>query len=111
MKKIILTLVTVLCIQFGFAQNEMNSETTEVTIKSLQFEAESAYEFKDIKWRDIKEIFAENDASDVIELEFKLQSSNEQGKSSFKVKGETQNLRKLIKIARRGVKRLYTSKS
>lgn len=111
MKKIILAFGCFVFIQFGFAQSETNNQTTEVTVKSLQFDAESADEFKDIKWRDIKEIFAENDANDIVELEFNLQSSNEQGKSSFKVKGETQNLKRLIKMAKRGVKRLYKSKS
>lgn len=112
MKKQIVVLLMLLFTKTIIAQekNEINSEINfqESTVTYLKFSVDTVDELKSINWKDVKEIFSENDKNKTIELEFeiKIPKTKKINKANFsyKAKGLTKNIDNLIKKSKKGIK-------
>lgn len=101
-------MICLFVVSYSFAQQL--DQSTEVTIKSLKIECESAEELKSVDWDDIREVIRMNDPEEVIALEFGLHEKKAntkiKGNFNFTIKGKTKDIENIITRAKKGVKAL-----
>lgn len=105
MKKLLLILC-VFTLSMTYGQTKANSELEfkESTINNLKISVDDVAEFKTINWKDIKEIFSNNNKKDTISLGFALKKNTKnKNKYSFTITGKTENIDNLISLSKKAI--------
>lgn len=106
MKKLLM-LVFISCSANLFAQQK--PIVTNSTVSSLKWKVDSKEELESIKWADVKKMFKDNVKTDTVSLAFEVKKSkrkNIKSSYSFQVKGLTENIDRLITIAKKGIRKI-----
>jgi len=107
MKKI-LVIIMIFCAGYTQAQ-EQKSKTT---VSSFSIETNSLNELKNFDWRSVKKFFKDNEKNDSIQIKFYLKNDKDSSKelnlnvSSTTIKGQTHELREMIRTAKRMTKEI-----
>lgn len=103
-----------------FLFNSLYSQNKENNIKANAFEikSNSKKELQDFDWKEVKKFFKENDKQDYIKLVINYNAStnnsaNDVSINSLKaeIKGQTYELNKMIRAAKKITRKLLKSKS
>lgn len=113
MKNLIL-LTFLLCVNFIYSQTSENK--TKVT--SFLIESNNPDKLKDFKWKKVKKFFKQNDKNDSIKIVIKFkndQNDNLEHKAKLtnlktEIKGQTFELNKMIRTAKKATKEMLKIK-
>lgn len=103
MKKILL-IIMIFCA--GYTQEQ--EQKSKTTVSSFSIETNSLDELKNFDWRKVKKFFKDNEKNDSIQIDFCLKNDDDKDSniSSTTIKGQTHELKKMIRTAKRMTKQI-----
>ena len=110
-----ITLIFTMLSLFTFSQNKNNTET-ETNVTELTLKSDEENGFKNINWKDIKDIFSENNKDQDIRITFIdeheaiLSDSLKDTKITMRkisVSGKSKDIDRLIRRSKKMIKKLY----
>ena len=100
--KTIISLVLLLFV-YTLSAQQINSKKSDTTISLIEISTDSLEELDNINWKDIKEIFSNNQAKDSMQIGFKIKNKKDKltYTNAFSIKGKTEDIDGTIKMAQK----------
>ncbi|CAL2077402.1 conserved exported hypothetical protein [Tenacibaculum sp. 190524A05c] len=109
MKKILVLFTFLSVLNMNAQKESAKAEFKDNTITSLVFTVDSVEELETIDWKDVKDIFKNNNEQDSIKLGYRVRFNetkkhDHEFKHSFEIKGKAGDIDGSIKIAKKVIK-------
>ncbi len=109
MKKILIAFAFLSVLNLNAQKESAKAEIIDNSITSLVFTVDSVEELETIDWKDVKDIFKNNNEKDSIKLGYRVRfnetkKNDHEFKHSFEIKGKAGDIDESIKIAKKVIK-------